>query len=147
MSTCPLVTFKDGGGFNLNLNGSSHDSEINIEDCIFESNTANFGGGLDIVIADTSRNNTITIQNFIFNKNRCRHRGAVVGYWFDSVTDFPKNNKIHFSNTTFEGNSAKYGGGILIVSSMAELYAFESNEVIFTSCQCSILFCCLSESA
>lgn len=137
-STCPLFYFQNGGGLNLNLYGSEVNNVIKIQDCLFESNTAIYwGGGLNLVIANTSSGNNITVENCTFYKNKCEKKGgggADIGYLFDSVVDFPQHNMILFSNTTFEANSAIFGGGILVYSTMAESHVFESNVVIFINC-------------
>lgn len=138
-SICPLLNFQNGGGLNVNLYGNAENNTIKVQDCRCESNAAHYwGGGMNLVIANTSRNNNITIENSLFSNNSCKRKGgggADIGYLFESVTEFPEHNTIQFINTTFEGNYAKFGGGVLVYSTMAESHAFESNDVNFINCR------------
>ena len=135
-----FFSFANGGGLNLNIKGSVDNNKVEIRDCSFESNSAIlWGGGLNIVLGNATKNNNVSIFNAIFHKNRSKYKGgggADIGFLFNSLTSFPKFNMITFVNSTFEGNYATFGGGIIVYSTtaLASASEYESNEVIFLNC-------------
>ena len=104
-----------GGGLCLKVQLAT--AIINISDCVFERNSAFWGGGLYLTLRDGSSNNKIYISNVIFDSNFC-HRfgggGAKIHYMFSSLL---KNNSISLQNCTFSKNVAKFGGGVVFLSS------------------------------
>ena len=90
---------------------------MNISDCVFERNSAIWGGGLYLTLRDGSSNSKIYISNVTFDSNICYRfggGGAKIHYMFSRLL---KNNSISLENCTFSKNAAKFGGGVLFLSS------------------------------
>lgn len=90
---------------NLNINNCvggcilSEDSSITIENCLFESNSADEGGAIRTLNGDLS------ISNSRFTNNKSTKRGGAI---------FSKNTNISVIETTFTENNSGEGGGIYL---------------------------------
>ena len=134
-----VLSLGNGGGLNVHMKGNSSNTSLTIEDCMFEYNKAGYwGGGLNIAISNSSESNTISVKHCTFEYNSCRWKGgggADIGYLLHSNEILPRFNKIKFMNCSFNGNSATFGGGVLIYSSQAEpSKLIDSNEIEFKNC-------------
>ena len=125
---------KTGGGMSVTLTLRFSDSHTEIDNCIFYNNAAKWGGGLFIVLNDNVKNNTITIKSSEFLYNTAYKEGGAIRMNFEMNSSEATTNKIFVENTTFEENSATYGGGVGIITSYNTYRYPEKSNFIFKNC-------------
>ena len=105
-----------GGGVGLFMNEARHELFIEISNCSFVNNTANFfGGGLYMLI--TSFTNVqhqvfTTGCQFVGNIGRLGGAGVLLAYLRAGNVSHPQS--FVFSNCHFDGNRGPSGGGIYV---------------------------------
>ena len=116
-----------GGGMSVFFFNGSYSNSVNISDCIFADNIADWGGGLYAKFhaepQHNIRNNTLIIQSCRFYRNQAIHGGggATVGY---STSSFGPDyfNHVKITNTIFKSNNATFGGGLSIFSKHSNIF-------------------------
>ena len=110
-------TDTDGGSV-ININMTS--GELNIENSIFNNNTAKNGGAIQV-----TKLNTINIFNSVFNNNTAqKDGGAIVIY---------SNQNANIFNSTFVENQARNGGATYIINKRTDIRNsnFVSNKALY----------------
>ena len=109
--------FGRGGAVSVHFKGSSENNTVNIIDCHLASNQAVWGGGLLVDVLDSARNNKVAVKRVVFFNNSCKI-DAVTGGGGIRVHYFPQiespRNLIVITDSTYDSNSAYYGGGISV---------------------------------
>ena len=125
-----------GGAIAITLKGRSVYNNFTISGCNFTSNSAAFGGGLDIQFQDYVSHNSFLITDCRFQENTVENGAAAtrVGLVWYTVCPCVSNNAIHYRNTDFIGNSAKWGGAMDFFSSRLSDEHQITNYIKFTSC-------------
>ncbi len=115
-STRALVTFVfpgRGGGCSILMNTTSP-ANATVENCVFEDNSATiFGGGLYLGFSGYSFHEII-VNNTRFVRNRSDSAGGLQ-YGFLEGLEQGDNIILVVSNSVFVENSARFGGGMLII--------------------------------
>ena len=125
-----------GGAIGITLKGRSAYNNFTVSNSDFTGNSAAFGGGLDIQFQDYVKYNSFTITNCHFVDNIAKNGagGTRIGLlWYvryPSVT----NDELHYQNTNFIRNSAKWGGGTDFFSSRLSSEYQNTNTMKFTNC-------------
>lgn len=120
--------FKDAGGMSIFIAGNKSHDIININDCNFMGNRANWGGGLH-VYSYRSNHNTINVINCIFMYNEAHEDGGGLSLMYAPLSI---NNSITFENVHFKNNFAQHGGAMVIKVSKA-LY-HNNTRIVFKQC-------------
>ena len=124
-----------GGGLIVTLGQSN--LSLTIENCTFQNLYTSTEGALYIRVSENAHGNTIAINNSHFVNNTCyKCGGAGVRVDFkhkSSDAPFPGNTILLF-NSSFTGNCAKYGGGMLINSRKSRNSKFEYDIIESRSC-------------
>ena len=109
-----------GGGILLSFENTI-DYRVELRDCLFRGNSANFTGGAAAIqfyrgasniaaVESSSRENVVVIMNTTFTDNSCSEDGGAV-----SINAFEGANKnnVFLDGNTFSGNYAGRNGGAL----------------------------------
>ena len=143
--------FGEGGGVYLSIGyktgiGNVYMSFLN---CIFANNYAFVGGGLSVKvygkIGKKTANVTVNVADSLFSHNGCRndrseytHFGGGAYLSFNDLLEGSVIEKCHYrlSRVKFDGNCAKYGGGVILYyfSDRSKQMSVE-NSVFFDDCQ------------
>ena len=121
-----LFSHGHGGAMFIRFVNSSN-SQVCIENTVFNNNTAQANGGaLQLSTANNSIGDEIMILNSTFSGNNCTLKtcfgGAVgVDYVLDSKIKF-----LHIFNSSFIDNQANAGGALGILTSVGSTYGDES---------------------
>ena len=101
-----------GGAIDIDIVGS----DIIITNCRFQFNTATKdGGAVELFLLDV--HNKAIIANCTFVANRCGNKGGGILYFHTNTERFHVYKCVlELENVTFQGNSAKIGGGICLFS-------------------------------
>ena len=111
--------FGRGGGLQVIFKGDSFGSSVTVYNCTFINNTAVWGGGLEASFQDESMNNSLIVVKCTFQQNTCPMNGgggANIGYTFYKPP-FPCHNRVAISDSIFNSNDARFGGGLAFYSS------------------------------
>lgn len=106
----------DGGGIYAGKN-----TQINVENCVFEGNTAASSGGAVFMTAERNEEKTAKFTNCTFENNKGNQKeedqtrtdtggGAVA-----IINESDRNCKVIFDNCKFQGNNTKAAGGAILV--------------------------------
>ena len=111
-----LINFQGlgrGGGLAIRILGSASRNRISIVDCKFYHNQALSGGGLNIKITDEANRNSVKIIScrFVYNMADRSGGGINIGLRLAAI----QNNVVRFESCLIEDNSAKTGGGMLLL--------------------------------
>jgi len=136
--------FGRGGGLSFYFKGNAKWNYVIIDHCVFENNQAIWGAGAFIEFQDDVIGNHVTWHHCVFIGNKCnfthnngtggggmrlshyvlgKHRG-IIGHIL--------RNHIVLESCEFSSNSAKYGGGISISSSLERIDEVLGNPAIIT---------------
>ena len=123
-----------GGGMAIVLQtGSNITRLINITNCTFVDNHAEWGGGLCIYVQKKAHNNKITVSNSKFLKNTAYWGGGGLQVRLEQLNE-KSQNYIHLEGVTFENNRAFFGGGTS-VSALPLSYVSKAGEILqFINC-------------
>ena len=116
------------GGLGIRFLKKAKFNLVKIEKCHFDSNTATWGGGLLADFLQNAVNNSLIVEDCVFFNNTCLCNntcqvdgtgggGVRISFKCHSFEICNITNNVNFSNTTFERNSAYYGGGISLMTS------------------------------
>ena len=102
-----------GGGLALIISGSASKNRISVVGCKFYHNQALAGGALNIRIADQANKNSVEIVGceFVNNTGDQSGGGINIGLHLASI----RNNVIQFKHCLIKENSARTGGGMLLL--------------------------------
>ena len=136
------VALGRGGGLSVLYKGNVTGILVTITQCKFENNMAIWGGGMLIEFQDFAQDNTVVVQetNFINNTcsfNPCTYQGTGGGgarVQFAGYGYHVKNNTIQFVGTTFNKNSAYFGGGVSFLTFLEVSNDLPSNAIHFWDC-------------
>ena len=136
------VALGRGGGLSVLYKGNVTGVLVTISQCKFENNMAIWGGGMLIEFQDFAQDNTVVVQetNFINNTcsfNPCTYQGTGGGgarVQFAGYGSDVKNNTIEFVGTTFNNNSAYFGGGVSFFTFPEFNNKLPSNAIYFWDC-------------
>ena len=139
-----MWSFSYGGGLNIFLRWGANGNTFKITNSTFKHNTALGGGGMGLTICDTASHNMILIDEGCkyINNNAKKDNGGGGGikisvYPIKKIENaqLPKNNNITIRNTTFQGNTALYGGGTSIfIAAVNKAVSNINNTLLFTNC-------------
>jgi len=129
--------FGRGGAISVHFKGYSTNNTIVIVDCDIVSNGGLWGAGLLVDVLDFAVNNSVVIRNVNFTNNSCPlHSGT--GGGAIRIHFFPQTlspgNVLNISNTTFDSNSAYYGGGISLSTNRERGVLFATNGITLEGC-------------
>jgi predicted outer membrane repeat protein len=96
----------EGRGSVINMNMTS--GELNIENSIFNNNTAKNGGAIEV-----TQLNTINIVNSEFNSNTAKNNGGAIEIY--------SSQKVNIFNSTFVENQARAGGAAYIIAKKTDI--------------------------
>ena len=125
-----------GGGMQVMIGDGQANGSFMIRNCNFLRNSASHGGGLFLVLHEEATGNRITIDNTVFEHNDCQYGGGGVQIGYvqeDPNRNTITNNSILFKQCNFYQNTAKYGGGTTVFSTLGSL-EFSKNVLTFSSC-------------
>ena len=131
-------SFGRGGGMAIFFSGNSSANNVSLSSCNFFGNSAIFGGGLLGEFNDGAQYNSLILYNCSFVENTCFNStqvngggggGARLGFLLYSKTSAVTNNEIQVSETTFEGNTAYFGGGLSFVTAHEQGVASPTNQL------------------
>ena len=127
-SSIPRSLFSHGHGGAMFIHFvNSSNSQVCIENTVFNNNTAQANGGaLQLSTANNSIGNEIMILNSTFSGNNCTLKtcfGGAVGV--DYVLD-SKIKILHIFNSSFIDNQADAGGALGLLTSISSTYEDES---------------------
>ena len=125
--------FGQGGGIAITFKGTSLRNSIEISNCSFYNNSAQYGGGLEAIFQDYAVENVIHICTCRFTNNSALERGGgalKLGYFVKDRNVV--GNNITVQDTSFINNSAGWGGGVGFFSSRFKLEL--RNTMIFFNC-------------
>ena len=124
-----------GGGLTLILSGKASQNNIDITDCTFASNSAQWGGGIYILLRNSSNSNQLRISHVNFTGNMCRNGGGglAIGIFY-SGTYSRQNNSIQILSCGFVSNHANNGGAVTVYATQHNSLARISNSVEFNNC-------------
>ena len=137
------VALGRGGGLSVLYKGNVTGIPIAITHCTFENNIAIWGGGMLIEFQDFAQDNTVVVQetNFINNTcsyNPCTYQGTGGGgarVQFAGYGYHVKNNTVKFIGTTFNNNSAYFGGGVSFFTFPEHInHNKQTNIIYFINC-------------
>ena len=124
-------SFGRGGGLCLYLKGKAKYNTLNINNCTFKNNVAQWGSGVMLEFHDDAAGNKVYFSNCTFKRNYCNFTfdigtgggGMRLGHYvFNLNNSLPKQrNVIELEYCNFTSNHAMYGGGISI-SPASEVY-------------------------
>ena len=132
-----------GGGLNIFLRWRANGNTFKITNSTFKNNIAVGGGGMGLTICDTASHNMILIDEGCkyINNNVVKNGGGggikISVYPIRKIENaqLPKNNNITIRNTTFQGNTALYGGGTSVfIAAVNKAVSDISNTLLFTNC-------------
>lgn len=126
--------YSEGGGMEVSFKGTSSNNHIHVNSSRFIGNLASHAGGaVHVIFDDQASHNNFTVTHTIFRDNEATGGiGGAVGVSYRFPADsfvVPFNHSGLFYNCTFTRNTAIYGGGVSIVSSMALFADFRSRDV------------------
>ena len=118
-----------GGGLAVRMLGVASSNSISVVDCKFYHNQGLAGGGLNIKIADQANKNSIEIVGceFVNNTGDQSGGGINIGLRLASI----QNNVVQFKHCLIKENSAKTGGGMLLLLNNLGNCNSEQNSVEF----------------
>ena len=126
-----------GGVVAITLKGRSAYNNFTVSKCNFTGNSATFGGGLDIQFQDYASYNSFRITHCHFMENVAMSGagGTRIGLLWYRQCPCVSNNELHYHNTTFIHNLAKWGGGTDFYSSrLSKEYQTTLNTMKFSDC-------------
>ena len=102
-----------GGGLAVRILGGASRNNISVVGCRFYHNQALAGGALNIKIADQASNNSLEIVHceFVNNTGNQSGGGINIGLRLASI----QNNVVRLKHCSIKENSAKTGGGMLLL--------------------------------
>ena len=122
-----------GGGMAIVLLNGANATKINITNCNFTNNRAEWGGGLCIYVQKDTYNSMVFVSNSTFVNNSAHWGGGGLQVRLEEI-DKKSQNHIYFEQITFERNHAFFGGGTS-VSALLLGYVSEPGEVLqFINC-------------
>ena len=124
-----------GGGLNIVLTGNPNNSTTIIEKCNFIKNSANWGGGLHIRLDDGVADSLISVSSTTFLENRACKEGGGLRINIRSTSHEVYSNHIIFEDSDFVANTAKFAGGVGIVSSYNSVNNSEKESIKFRHCR------------
>lgn len=100
-----------GGGLAFYFGTANYSSVVTIEDCQFNNNVAeDSGGGVYMFLGGLNSIHNVSISNTSFTRNHAQDGGGLE--ITHSNADSTMNpNTVLVADCTFDGNSAKFGGG------------------------------------
>ena len=118
---------ESSGGLGIFLGKNSTKNKIVVCNSTFESNTA---PGLGIAMRGSIFENTIMVANTSFSENHCEKcsGGGASILW--QMSQKQQLNVISFTSCYFQGNQARFGGGVSLVSAKGGSH-FSTNLVVF----------------
>ena len=139
------IAFGRGGGLSLIFKGNASHNNVIIDNCSIVKNNASWGAGLFIEFQDHSHHNNVSVQATTINYNLCELNfrgnygtgggGARVGF-IPFYSYSVQHNTIEFSDCTFEGNTAYWGGGLSYYASPETGgIGNATNEIKFANCK------------
>ena len=123
-----------GGGLTVVMTENLSSSVLLVEECWFVNNTAKWGGGLSIVFDDRVSNNSVIINNTHFVGNEACKEGGGLRMNLKMFVAEAASNVMWIENTNFVANTAKYGGGVGIISSYSTQMFQDKSNIIFKNC-------------
>ena len=113
------VAFGRGGGLSMFFNGNANNNSVQITDCMFSENRAEWGAGVFVEFHDTSGANTVNISGSQcnFTRNICTGTaggGMRVGHYVYDEVEGMNGNAISISSCQFLQNEANNGGGLSV---------------------------------
>ena len=137
--------FGRGGGMSIYFMGNASCNVVNIINCTFTKNKAQFGGGLFVAFQDSCYSNTVNVEDSQFGSNRVTARkldyigtsggGVMLDYVIvNNKKDKLLSNKAVFKNVTFEANAAFIGGGFSFHASKEHNVTKPTNSLHFIGC-------------
>jgi len=122
------IAFGRGGGLSVFFKGVSAHNVINISNCHFANNLAEWGGGSLVEFHDNTGSNKVNFVNCSFENNFCSYKlvqgtgggGLRIGHLVYGKNNeeirFDHGNELKVTNCHFLNNIAMYGGGIFITA-------------------------------
>lgn len=101
-----------GGGLSLVFDGDSMQTAVSVINCTFKNNFAPWGAGMYIRFQKNASFNSVFIVNSIFEN--CTALTAGGGLVVCLAKRICKGNTVYVHNSTFKGNTAKFGAGTFI---------------------------------
>ena len=101
-----------GGGTHITFKGTIN--SIEIVNCTFHNNSAQYGGGISVIFQDHSHENTLSVSNCVFKNNSAPEMGGgalSIGYVSVGL------NNVTVQDTLFANNYARQGGALYFLSS------------------------------
>ena len=139
-----MWSFSYGGGLNIFLRWRANGNTFKITNSSFKNNIAVGGGGMGLAIHNTASHNMILIdEGCKYTNNNAKQDNGGGGGIKISVypirkienAQLPKNNSIKIRNTTFQGNTALYGGGTSVfIAAVNKGVSDINNTLLFTNC-------------
>ena len=122
--------FGRGGGLIFLAEGTTR-VELELIDCVFRGNSAQWGGGMLVVLTEKATNARLTVHNSTFVNNTGRSGGG--GVYLQLSHTIPVNNiSMSFKSCDFLNNSAEIGGGFVLLT--REHYQSTHNTLSFIHC-------------
>ena len=113
-------TIGEGGGLNVIITG--YNNSIVVENCTFVNNSADEGGAINVIHnTENAQGNIFHIVGCIFQVNEASERGGgALQLTLYGTDDHVNTNSITVQDTSFTGNSARWGGAVGFSSSQSE---------------------------
>ena len=117
-----FTSFGKGGGLAIHIRDQTADNTVQVSNCHFHSNWANFGGGANIILSNDVSNTNISMYGNTLKNNSVKYSGGGLDIGF--VGENLNSNTIKISYTNFINNCAISGGSVslfFLYSSITEL--------------------------
>ena len=129
--------FGRGGAILVHFKGFSVNNTINIINCCMKSNQAVWGAGLLVDVLDYAKSNKVAVKGVTFFNNSCpidagTGGGAIRIHYFPQVN--APSNIINITYSTFDSNSAYYGGGISLSTNRERGVLIATNGITIERC-------------
>ena len=116
-----------GGGMAVYINAVNSSVIVNVRNCTFENNYAEFsGGGLYLYTGGRSSNHTVLVEDTNFTNNSVAAAGGAVQMALLVQNRDVSGSQYNYTNCSFISNSADYGGAV----SAIQTYVFGKGNIV-----------------